>query len=204
MKKLLIATTNKGKLQELSEFLNDLPVQLVSLEDIGIAYVVDEDGSSYEENSQKKARAYAEIAHLPAIADDGGLEISALNGAPGLKSRRWLGYEGTDIELIQHIQNVANELPDKNRNAQFVTVVSFSLPTGEVWSERGEVEGIIVRKPYEKILQGYPYRSFFYIPQIKKFYHESELTTKEMKIFNHLYKAINRLKNIIRNQIILD
>src|SRR5882762_3706118 len=100
MKKLLIATTNKGKLQEIGEFLKDLSVQLVSLKDVGITQDVEEDGQSYEENAQKKALFYSKVSKLPAVADDGGLEINALGGAPGLKSRRWLGHEGTDEELI--------------------------------------------------------------------------------------------------------
>ncbi len=197
MKKLLIATTNKGKLHEIGEFLRDLPVELVSLQDVGITYDIEEDGSTYEENSQKKARIYAELSQLPAIADDGGLEINALDGAPGIHSRRWLGYEGTDEELIEHMQKVANELPEQNRYAKFVTVVSFALPNGEVWSERGEVNGIIAREPHPKFLKGYPYRSFFYLPKIKKFYHENDLLPEEMKVYNHRYMAIEQIKRVI-------
>src|SRR5438105_912558 len=125
MKKLLVATTNKGKLQEIGEFLQDLHVKLVSLKDVGITQDVEEDGKSYEENSQKKALFYAKLAKLPAVADDGGLEINALGGAPGLKSRRWLGYHGTDEELLAHMQKVADQLSEHNREATFVTVVSF-------------------------------------------------------------------------------
>ncbi len=201
MKKLLIATTNKGKIQELGEFLKDLPVQLVSLKDVEISQDVIEDGKSYEENSQKKALFYARLAKLPAVADDGGLEINALGGAPGLKSRRWLGHEGTDEELIAHMQNVAKDLPEQNRDATFVTVVSFALPGGEVWSERGEVNGIIAKEPHKKLLQGYPYRSFFYLPEIQKFYHENELSPEEMKEYNHRFKAVERLKEIIKREL---
>ena len=89
MKKLLIATKNKGKLKEISQFLSDLPIKTLSLSDIGIYDNFEEKGKTYKENSQQKAIFYAKKSGLPAIADDGGIEIDALNGAPGVKSRRW-------------------------------------------------------------------------------------------------------------------
>lgn len=197
MKKLLIATTNKGKLKELSEFLKDLPVQLVSLEDVGIEDEVEETGKSYEENSKMKALFYAKKSGLPAIADDGGLEIDALGGEPGVKSRRWLGYEATDEELINHMIKIAKTLRDDNRKAFFKVAISLALSDGRSWTVHGEIEGIIAKKPYLKIFKGYPYRSFFYLPEVQKYYHESELTRDEMKKYNHRYKAISGLKPII-------
>jgi len=194
MKQLLLATTNKGKIEEIGNFLKDLSIQLVSLKDVGLTLDVKETGKTYKENSQKKALFYARLSGLPSISDDGGLEITALNGAPGIKSRRWLGYEADDEELIEYMKKVAKELPENNRSAKFVTVVSFALPDGRVWSERGEVKGIIAREPHLKFLKGYPYRSFFYLPEIKKFYHESELTQEETKKYNHRYKAIFSLR----------
>lgn len=197
MQKLLIATTNPGKLREYKEFLSDLTVQLVSLKDIGIVDDIEEKGETYEENSKAKALFYAKKSGLPAIADDGGLEINALGGAPGVKSRRWLGHEASDEELINHMMEVSKELPDNNRKATFHLVVSIALPNGRVYSKEGEVEGVIAKKPHIKLLHGYPYRSFFYLPDVQKYYHESELTETEMKKYNHRYKAIIRLKPII-------
>ncbi len=198
MNKLLIATTNKGKLAELKSFLSDLPVQLVSLVDVGIVDDVEETGKTYKDNSQKKAIYYSQKSNLPAIADDGGLEIAALDGAPGVKSRRWLGQEKSDEVLLGHLAKVSKNLPDNNRKAWFKTVISFALPSGKVWSVGGEVEGIIVKVPHTKILKGYPYRSFFYLPKLGKYYHENELSDKEQKLYNHRYKAIEKLKPIIR------
>jgi len=200
-KKLLIATTNKGKVAELGSFLQDLPVQLMSLKDVGIDLDVEETGISYKENSQKKALEYAKLSGLPVISDDGGLEIAALNNEPGIKSRRWLGYEASDEILIEHMKKIAKELPENNRNARFVTVVTFGMPSGEVWSEEGIVEGIIAREPNLKFLKGYPYRSFFFLPELKKYYHESELTQEEEKEYNHRWKAVNKLKPIIRKML---
>lgn len=202
MKKLLIATTNKGKIKELKEFLSDLPLQLLILKDIGETSDVEEKGKTYEENSRIKALFYAKKTGLPAIADDGGLEISALGGAPGVHSRRWLGHQATDKELISHLQKVTKELPDNNRGAFFKTVISFSLPDGKVWSSYGEVNGIIAKKPLIKILKGYPFRSFFFLPEINKFYHESQLSKGEQKLYNHRYKAIQKLKPIIEKELL--
>jgi XTP/dITP diphosphohydrolase len=201
MKKLLIATTNKGKIKELTEFLSDLPVQLLSLKDASITGDVEEKGETYEENSQAKALFYSEKSGLPAIADDGGLEIAALGGAPGVHSRRWLGHNATDEELINHLSKVAKELPDNNRDAYFRTVISLALPEGKVWSVKSEVKGVIAKKPLLKILKGYPYRSFFFLPEINKFYHESQLSKEEQEIYNHRYKAIQRLKPIIMRNL---
>jgi XTP/dITP diphosphohydrolase len=197
MHKLLIATHNKGKVHEFSEFLADLSVKLLSLSDVNITQDVEEDGQTYQENSQKKALYYSKLANLPAIADDGGLEIAALGGAPGIRSRRWLGHESSDEELIEHMKKVADQLPDTNRNAAFITVVSLALPNGNVWSVKGEVKGIIAKQPLMKHLEGYPYRSFFYIPEINKYYHESDLPPSEMKTYNHRFKAVMELKPVI-------
>jgi XTP/dITP diphosphohydrolase len=197
-KKLLVATKNPGKIKEISAFLTDLPLKIVSLRDIGIEQDVEEDGKDYFENSQKKALFYAKLSGIPAVSDDGGLEIVSLDNAPGIHSRRWLGYTATDEELIEYMKKVAKELPEDNRDAYFKTVVTFATPSGEVFQSFGEVKGIIAQEPLPALLKGYPYRSFFYLPQLKKFYHETEMTEDELKIYNHRYKAMEELKKSIR------
>jgi XTP/dITP diphosphohydrolase len=197
VKKLLIATKNQGKVGEFKEFLKDLPFEIVSLKDLKIKEDIDEDGKTYEENSRKKALFFAKLTNLPVISDDGGIEIDALNGAPGVRSRRWLGYEATDEELINHMLKVSKALPETNRRATFRTVVSFALPNGKIWSVEGKVDGVIAKKPLLKILKGYPYRSFFFLPKVNKFYHESELSKKEQKLYNHRYKAVRKLLPLI-------
>lgn len=195
--KLLIATKNQGKVGEFKEFLKDLSIELVSLKDLNITEDIVEDGKTYEENSQKKALFFAKLSGLPTIADDGGIEIVALNNEPGIKSRRWLGYEATDEELIKHMLKISKSLSKDNRGAFFKTVVTFAMPSGKVYSVKGEVEGVISDKPYLKLLQGYPYRSFFFLPKINKFYHEGELSKDEERLYNHRYKAVQKLLPII-------
>lgn len=201
MKKLLVATKNPGKLKEISNFLKDLKVQIVSLEDAGIDRDFEEKGNTYKENSQNKAIFFAKLSDLPTIADDGGIEIKALGGEPGIHSRRWLGYEASDEELIEHMKKVVSKIPENKRQAEFKTVISFAMPDGSIWSTNGEVQGVVTSEPEMKLLKGYPYRSFFYLPELKKFYHESELDEEEEKIYNHRYKAIAKLKPIIKREL---
>lgn len=201
MKRLLIATKNVGKLKEISKFLSGLKLDLISLNDLGIDDDFEEKGKTYKENSQNKALFYAKLSGLPSISDDGGIEIDALGGAPGVKSRRWIGEDSTDRKIINHMKKVTQALPENNRKAYFKTVVSLAFPNGKVFSATGEIEGIIARKPLVKILKGYPYRSFFYLPIIKKYYHENNLSEEEKKLYNHRYKAIQKLKPIIKKEL---
>lgn len=193
MKRILVATKNPGKLREFKSFLSELPVEVVSLRDVGITEDVEENGKSYEENSRKKALFYAKKSGLVTISDDGGIEIEALNFEPGIRSRRWLGYEATDEELVKHMIKISKDLPDDNRTAYFRTIVSVATPHDRVFQQFGEVKGVIAKKPFLKLNKGYPYRSFFYLPEINKYYHESDLSQEEEKIYNHRYKAIQKL-----------
>ncbi len=194
MKKLLIATRNQGKFGEIKKFLSGLPIETVSLSDVGIDEDVEETGKTYKENSQKKAIFYAKKTGLPTIADDGGIEIDVLKGLPGLYSKRWAKDEN---DIIQKLEKLTKDMPDDKREAVFKTVISFALSSGKIWSTQGSVKGIIAKNPHSRRIIGYPYRSFFYLPKIKKYYHENELSDEEQKMYNHRYKAITRLKPII-------
>ena len=196
MKKLLVATKNPGKLADISKFLSSRKIQCVSLKDLSISEDVTEDGKDYYENSKKKALFYAKLSGLPTVADDAGLEINALNGEPGHKARRWLGYEATDEELIAHMEKVTKTLPDNNRNARYKAVITFALPNGKYFQEEGITKGIISDKKSSKVLPGYPYDSFFYIPEIKSYYHGA-LSPEQEKIYNHRYIAVQKLKPFI-------
>lgn len=202
MQKLLIATTNKGKLGEMQKYLSELPLEILSLSDVGITDDVEEDGKTYSENSQKKALFYAAKSGLPAISDDGGLEIAALGGEPGIHSKRWLGEDTGEEDLIQHMIQVAKDLPDENRIARFVAVVSLAMPSGNVWSVEGIVNGMIAKEPLLQKVHGFPFRSFFYLPAIEKYYQDEQLTNEEQKIYNHRYKALQGLKQIIKDVIL--
>jgi XTP/dITP diphosphohydrolase len=196
--KLLIATKNQGKVTEFKKFLKELPFEIVSLSDLNIKEDVEEDGKTYLENSQKKALFFSKLSNLPTIADDGGIEISALNNEPGVRTRRWLGHYMSDEEIINHMLKVSKELPDNNRKASFKAIVTLALPNGKCWSVSGEVEGEISKTPKVNFMRGYPFRSFFYLPEINKFYYEHELSKEEERIYNHRYKAVQKLLSIIK------
>lgn len=201
MQKLLIATHNRGKLAELSKFLSDLPLEILSLDDVGIDEEIEESGKTYEENSQKKALFYAKKSGLPSLSDDGGIEINALNGEPGVQSKYWAKNEEA---IIRKLKKIAKNLPEKNRGAIFKVVISIALPSGKVWSVGDQIEGIITKSSHIKRQIGYPYRSFFYIPKLRKWYHKDQLTDDERRMYNHRYKAIQKLKTIIEKEIIND
>ncbi|MBI5122730.1 hypothetical protein HZA75_02610 [Candidatus Roizmanbacteria bacterium] len=148
-----------------------------------------------------KALFYAQKSNTFALSDDGGLEIGALDNAPGVHSKRWLGENTTEDELIAHMQNVANNLPDDNRHASFKVVLSLASPQGQVWSVMGEIKGIIAKKPFIQQRKGYPYRSFFFLPELNKYYFETELTPDEQKIYNHRVIAVNKLKSILEKEV---
>ncbi len=132
MKKLLIATTNPGKLGEITRYLSDLPIKLVGLKDLKITDKVEETGATFEENAIIKAKFYCEKSGLPTIGDDGGLEIDVLGGAPGVKSHRWIhgDREDTDEELIAHTIKQLKGIPLENRKAQLRAVLALALPDG--------------------------------------------------------------------------
>jgi XTP/dITP diphosphohydrolase len=199
MKKLLVATGNKGKLKDLKKFLKDLNIEILSLNDFNLAQDVKEDGKTYKENSEKKALYFAKLTNLPTIADDGGIEIDALEGKPGVNSKHWAK---NDDAIIKKLKRIAEKLSDKNRRAIFRVVITLALPNGKLFNSEDSVEGIITKKEHMKKVAGFPYRSFFYLSEINKYYHEEELTDDELRMYNHRYKAIQKIKNIIKKEII--
>lgn len=202
MKKLLIATKNPGKLQELTGFLRDLPLTTVSLSEIGIVDDVEENFFTYEENAKKKAVYYAKKSGLPSLADDGGIEISALDNAPGVRSKRWIGENATEEELMAHMQSVAASLPKENRSARFVNVVAFALPTGEVWTSRGEIQGEIAKEPFVAKSDGLPYRLFFFLPSFGKYYHEDSLSSTQMRQLNHRRHSVLLIMPVLKEKLL--
>src|SRR3989344_7519292 len=132
--KLLIATTNPGKLVELSRFLADIPMSLVSLKDLDITDTVEETGKTFEENAILKAKYFCKKSGLPTLADDGGFEIDALGGEPGVKSHRWIHQdrEDTDEELIAYTLEKMRGLPRAQRGAQLRLVLALVFPDGRV------------------------------------------------------------------------
>ena len=115
MKKLLIATKNPGKIQEYRSLLKGEPVEIVTLDDVKITMPIDEDGDTIEDNAVKKAVHYAYFSNMPTLGDDGGIEVEALGGEPGVRTRRWPGYEASDEELIEMMLEKMKDVPGDKR-----------------------------------------------------------------------------------------
>lgn len=145
MEQLLIATHNRGKFQELRALLQDAPYKLVSLLDAGVTEDVDETGTTLEENAALKARTYAAITGMPALADDSGLEVDALGGEPGVRSSRYAGGNATDAERIAFLLRKLENIPESRWTARFRCVLAIAGPSDSPEYHTGECPGRIVR-----------------------------------------------------------
>lgn len=203
MKKLLIATTNQGKLYEIISFLSDLPLELVSLSDVHITDRVEEIGKTFEENAILKAKFYAQKSGLPALADDGGAEIDALGGDPGVKTRRWTrsDRDSTDEELIAFTLEKLKDVPLQERGMQLRAVIALALPSGQVHTATAKIRGVIAIKPSPERHSGFPFRSLMYIPELGKFYNHDLMTSQENDEYNHRKKALEELKPILQRYL---
>ena len=184
MTKLVLASKNQKKLVELDAILSQLGVQVCSEADAGVDVEVEETGTTFEENSLLKARAVMEASGLPAVADDSGLCVDALNGAPGVYSARY-GGEGLDdagrYRLL--LENMRGQMP---RTARFVSVITCCFPNGDVISARGECSGTIAFAPMGE--GGFGYDPVFFVPSLKKTF--AQLTAEEKNAISHRGKAL--------------
>jgi XTP/dITP diphosphohydrolase len=147
MSELIIGTKNVGKIKELEELLADLPVRLRSLNDFTDAVEPDESGATFSENAILKARSYARQTGLPALADDSGLEVEALGGAPGVLSARYSGAGANDAQRIEKLLREINKTNDPNRRARFVCAMAIADAAGEtLFVAEGVCGGIIALK----------------------------------------------------------
>ncbi|MBI3952536.1 MAG: non-canonical purine NTP pyrophosphatase [Candidatus Doudnabacteria bacterium] len=194
MRKLLIGTTNPGKFEEYKKLLTDFgfKFEFVSPKDLNIEEP-EETGKTFEENALLKAKYYYEQSKIPTLVDDGGFEIDALNGEPGIKSRRWLGRDASDEELIDEVYKRMES--QENKKCRLNVFLALATPFG-VMTSRADVEGVIADHPSDKRIQGYPYRSLMYFPNYGKYY--CDLTEEEHEILNHRKHAIEKIKDIFK------
>ncbi|MEG0068778.1 XTP/dITP diphosphatase [Cetobacterium sp.] len=186
--KIFLATGNKKKIDEMSKILDGSEFEILSIKDgIEIPEVI-EDGTTFEENSRKKALELAKFTNMITISDDSGLCVEALDGAPGVYSARYAGEDSSDAEnnekLIENLQGV------NNRKAKFVTVITLGKPNGEFYSFRGEIEGIIIDEARGK--DGFGYDPHFYLPEYDKTFAEMPEIKNQI---SHRARALNALKD---------
>jgi len=185
---ILLATTNKGKLKELQTLLADVPCRCVIPSELGISLEVEENGTTYAENATLKALAYHAATGLPVIADDTGLEVDALDGAPGLHSARFSPLPGaSDADRRQKLLRV---LAEKSRpwSARFQCVVAVVMADGVVELFHGSVEGEIITE--ERGDHGFGYDRLFYIPSAGRTLAELDLIEKNA--FSHRAVAVKK------------
>ena len=178
--KLLIATHNRGKLAELRKLLRDAPFELLSLTDVGIDLDVDETGETLEENAVLKATTYARLAGIRTLADDSGLEVDALGGAPGVHSARYAGPGATDADRIAKMLGNLTVHPQP-WTARFRCVIAISTPNGDVELHDGACEGVIISTPRGENGFGYD-PAFLLLEQNRTM---SELSDSEKNAVSH-------------------
>ncbi len=188
---LVIATRNENKLREFREILKDLQVEIRSLNDFGPIPEAIEDGNTFDENAYKKAIHTAKVLGLPAIADDSGLVVEALNGEPGVYSARYAGEKATDDENCNKLLNSLKGVD--NREAYFQCVLSIAVPSGPALTYEGRCEGIIIDE--KRGDNGFGYDPLFYFEELGKTF--AELSMEEKNRVSHRGKALTEVKTEI-------
>ena len=197
MKTLLIGTSNTAKVAEVQRYLSDLDVEWKTLGDVVPGFDVNETEETFEGNAKKKATEIARHTHLPTISGDGGLEIPALAGWPGVKSRRVKddGSEATDEEIIEIARKRIETLSESDRTFRFVSVFAFALPNGTVTAARGELVGDLTLTTHPHVPHGFPYRAFWWMPQFNKYF--LDLSKEEQATISHNKFALDQLRPTI-------
>ena len=185
---LVLATRNAGKTREICELLRDFPVEIKNLDNFGPIPPVEEDGISFDENAYKKASFTARVLGFPALADDSGLEVEALGGAPGIHSARYAGPNATDAE---NNAKLLREMEGKTeRAAAFTCVISIAVPSGVALTYEARCEGVIPEAPGGN--SGFGYDPVFYYPPLNKTF--AQLSAEEKNRVSHRGKAFAELK----------
>lgn len=193
---LLVATTNQGKFAEVQAFLSKLPLKILSLRDFGNPPAVVEDGVSFEENALKKARTFAQFSGLLTVADDSGIEVDALGGAPGIYSARYSGEEGNDDANNQKLlRELANVFPDR-RTGRFVCALALCVPHPDgmkEWTVRESCEGRIAFSLAGS--NGFGYDPLFFYPPFGKTFGAIDRAAKAT--VSHRGKALRKLAEML-------
>lgn len=196
MRRLLIATGNPGKLKEYREIFKELPLTVTSPPEEGISLFVEECGRSYTENAILKAKAYARASGLLTLADDSGLEVEALGGAPGIFSSRY-GGKASDEDRYRLLLDRMKDIPQEKRQARFVCFAALATPQGEVEIAEGSCPGVIAFAPRGK--HGFGYDPVFYLPE--QGCTMAELEPEAKNRISHRARAAFKIKKVLEEKI---
>ena len=188
---MLLATNNAGKLEELKALLAELPMELLSPVEAGIELDVDEDGDTYAENARKKADAGVRLSGMPALGDDSGMEVSALEGRPGVQSARFAGLEnkGKSEALIRVVLEQLGERAREAPAAVYRCVAVLALPDGRRFEGEGVLAGSVAAEPRGR--RGFGYDPIFQLADGRRM---AELTLEEKNLLSHRARAVNALE----------
>ena len=190
--KLLLATRNPGKIVEFRRILDALApgeIELVGLDEFPDLHDVDETGSTFQENALLKAREMSEATGLPAIADDSGLCVDALNGDPGVFSARWAGEHGNDRANLEKVLDQLKDVPDAERTGYFICVAALYLPDGRTHCEEGRFLGTILRSPVGE--NGFGYDPIFQPAGLA--ISSAQMSSSEKDAMSHRGKALRAI-----------
>jgi XTP/dITP diphosphohydrolase len=190
--KLLLATRNQGKIVEFRRILDALApgaIELVGLDQFPDLHDVDETGSTFQENALLKAREMSEATGLPAIADDSGLCVDALNGDPGIFSARWAGTHGDDKANLEKVLDQLKDVADKDRTAYFICVAALYLPQGTSHCEEGRFYGTILKSPVGE--NGFGYDPIFQPDGLQ--ISSAQMSAEEKDQVSHRGKALRAI-----------
>ena len=194
---IVLATHNRGKMKEMSSILAHLPVKLLTLDDFPQIGEIPETGETLKENAFIKAETVHQKTGLPALADDTGLEVDALDGAPGVHSSRYDGETATFEDNCRKMLQEMDGIPAEERTARFHTVIAFVSDSGNEWTE-GMVEGRILEKKQGD--GGFGYDPLFYYPPLKKTF--AELNSEQKNNISHRGKALRNFCRILEKRIL--
>ena len=190
--KLIIATHNNDKEKELKSVLDDFPVEVMSLDQFPEIGEIEETGSTLYENAKLKAVTVNKITNIPCLGDDTGLEVDALNGAPGVYSSRYAGdnvsYEDNVTKLLREMRST----PSEKRTARFRTIIFYTDGERELYTQ-GEIQGVITEN--SRGTNGFGYDPVFYIPEVKKTM--AELTSAEKNKLSHRGQAMRKFRKLL-------
>ena len=187
--KVFLATKNKGKIKDFEKLTEGINLEVVTILDgLDIPDVV-EDGETFEENSQKKAKEIADYTNIVTISDDSGLCVDALGGGPGVYSARFGGENTSDSEKNQKMLEILKDVKKEDRKAHFVSVVSIAFPNGKIHSFRGEIEGEILFEAQGN--NGFGYNPIFYSYELGKSF--GQASDEERKSVSHRARAFRKL-----------
>lgn len=197
MPKLLVATHNKGKIQEYADMLVEIPVQWVGLDEVNIAIDVAETGRTFTENAVLKATTYAQMSGLLTLADDSGLEVDALDGRPGVYTARFGGPGLTPVQRYQYLLSLLEEIPDEQRTAHFTCVIALATPDGLLGTTTGVCPGRITHAPAGD--GGFGYDPVFFFPEYGRTMAELPADTKHQ--ISHRGRALRKMAPLLAEAI---